>query len=316
MSENMNELHEMEEMRTAYQMFDERLDGQEIVSDEQLREAMYGKFVDIRRNAKEGLVWLNLILVPIFLWKEWSDNSLTLFGIIVMSVYWVASLLFRFFILRKTKKEDYGSYDLKTLTEKESRYQKNIKWGTIIFVLFWVMYFSQWVIGNGTKGYIFLVMMLVLLLPISIRYLIIKYKYNGEAIDPATGKPRVIELKWMKIVKWVFQAFLGILACVALVIFVHGVIASKGLYDVLSIMNLLPMIIVSVALLLAVLHMKKKITVPNKLMISLIAIAIVMSVGIIAVAYFMNFSNLCNPSFLFGVVCTSFIIHTFYNLRK
>ena len=125
MNENILELHELDELKAAYNQMDERLEGQEIVSDENLREAMYNKFADMRRNVKESLVWLNLVLVPLFLWKDWYDNTLTLFGIIVMAVYWVASLLFRFFILRKTKKEDYGSYDLKTLTEKEARYQKN-----------------------------------------------------------------------------------------------------------------------------------------------------------------------------------------------
>ena len=309
----MNELHEMEEMRTAYQLFDERLDGQEIVSDEQLREAMYGKFVDIRRNAKEGLIWLNLILVPVFMWKEWSDHSLTLFGIIVMSVYWVASLLFRFFILRKTRKEDYGTYDLKTLTEKEARYQKNINRGTVVLILFWVLYCLQWVIGTGTKGYIFMVMMLVLLLPVLIRYLIIKFKYNGEVIDPATGQPRVLEIKWMKVF---FLALAGLLTCVILTQFVIGLIKSKSFYDVLSTMNVLPMLLSIVAFITALLHMKKRITVSRKLMITLIAIPIIISAAIIVIAYFMNYSGLCTPGFLFGVICTSFLAHTFYNMRK
>ena len=200
MNENILELHELDELKAAYNQMDERLEGQEIVSDENLREAMYNKFADMRRNVKESLVWLNLVLVPLFLWKDWYDNTLTLFGIIVMAVYWVASLLFRFFILRKTKKEDYGTYDLKTLTEKEARYQKNINWATIIFVLFWVVYFLQWIWVDATKGFIFIVFALVLLIPISVRYLIIKYKYNGEAIDPATGKPRVLTAKWFKII--------------------------------------------------------------------------------------------------------------------
>ena len=96
MSENVLDLHELDELKAAYNQMDERLDGQEIVSDENLREAMYNKFVNIRRDVKESIVWLNLILVPLFLLKDWYDNSLTLFGIIVMAVYWVASLLFRF----------------------------------------------------------------------------------------------------------------------------------------------------------------------------------------------------------------------------
>ena len=313
MNENILELHELDELKAAYNQMDERLEGQEIVSDENLREAMYNKFADIRRNVKESLVWLNLVLVSLFLWKDWYDNTLTLFGIIVMAVYWVASLLFRFFILRKTKKEDYGSYDLKTLTEKEARYQKNINWATIIFVLFWVVYFLQWIWVDATKGIVFIVFALVLLIPISVRYLIIKYKYNGEAIDPATCKPRVLTAKWFKIILFTIT---GILMSIALFGFVYNLIVGKSLYDVLSTLNLLPSFITIAALALAVLHVKKKMTVSSKLIYSLIAIAVVISVTIIAIAYFMNFSELCNPGYLFSVALSSFIAHTFYRMRK
>ena len=313
MSENVLDLHELDELKAAYNQMDERLDGQEIVSDENLREAMYNKFVNIRRDVKESLVWLNLILVPLFLLKDWYDNSLTLFGIIVMAVYWVASLLFRFFILRRTQKEDYGTYDLKTLTEKEARYQKNIKWSTIIFLLFWVAYFVQWLWASGRNVFVFLVMVLIILIPITVRYLIIKYKYNGEAIDPATGKPRVLGAKWFKMLCF---GLAGIMICLALFGFVYNLTVGKSLHDVLGTMNLLPLFITLAALFLAVLHVKKKMTVSSKLMYTLIAIAFIMSVAIIAVAYFMNFSDLCNPGFLFTVALSSYLAHTFYKMRK
>jgi hypothetical protein len=313
MKENSLELHELDELKTAYNLMDERLDGQEIVSDEQLREAMYNKFADIRRNIKESLVWLNLVLVPLFLWKDWYENSLTLFGIIVMAMYWVASLLFRFFILRKTKKEDYGTYDLKTLTEKEARYQKNINWATIIFVLFWVTYFLQYVWVDVKKGIAFYAMILVILIPVVVRYLIIKYKYNGEAIDPATGKDRVLMAKWFKIILFTFA---GILMSLALFGFFYNLTVGKSLCDLLSTLNLLPLFITFVALALAILHIKKKMTVPSKLLYTLIIIALFISVAIIGIAYFMNFSTLCNPGFLFSVALSSYMALTFHRMRK
>lgn len=313
MNENNLEFHELDELKAAYNQIDERLDGQEIVSDENLREAMYNKFADIRRNIKESLVWLNLVLVPLFLWKDWYENSLTLFGIIVMAVYWVASLLFRFFILRKTKKEDYGTYDLKTLTEKEARYQKNINWATIIFVLFWVTYFLQYVWVDVKKGIAFYAMILVILIPVVVRYLIIKYKYNGEAIDPATGKDRVLMAKWFKIILFTFA---GILMSLALFGFFYNLTVGKSLCDLLSTLNLLPLFITFVALALAILHIKKKMTVPSKLLYTLIIIALFISVAIIGIAYFMNFSTLCNPGFLFSVALSSYMALTFHRMRK
>ena len=222
MSENILELHELDELKAAYNQMDERLEGQEIVSDENLREAMYNKFANLRQSAKEGLVYFNLIFVPVILWRDWSNQTITLFGTIVMTVYWVASLLFRMFILRKTKKEDYGTYDLKTLTEKEARYQKYLKWGNILFVLFWAAYFGQMLLVKGTTAFfVFLVLFLTLLMPVLIRYLIIKYKYNGEAIDPATGQPRKLTSTYFQVLGLVF---LGIISCAILTMFVLGLI--------------------------------------------------------------------------------------------
>ena len=65
---NVLELHELDDLKAAYNLMDERLDGQEIVSDEQLREVMMRKFTDIRENLKEGLIWGNLIFVPVIAW--------------------------------------------------------------------------------------------------------------------------------------------------------------------------------------------------------------------------------------------------------
>ena len=65
MSENINELFELEELKATYKLMDERLDNQEIVSNEQLRETMVRKFTDMRQNLKEGIIWGNLLFVPI-----------------------------------------------------------------------------------------------------------------------------------------------------------------------------------------------------------------------------------------------------------
>ena len=293
---------------------DERLEGQEIVSDENLREAMYNKFANLRQSAKEGLVYFNLIFVPVILWRDWSNQTITLFGTIVMTVYWVASLLFRMFILRKTKKEDYGTYDLKTLTEKEARYQKYLKWGNIVFVLFWAAYFGQMLLVKGTTAFfVFLVLFLTLLMPVLIRYLIIKYKYNGEAIDPATGQPRKLTSTYFQVLGLVF---LGIISCAILTMFVLGLIYAEGLYDVLNVMNVFPMFVASVAFLLSVLHVKKKITVSSKVIITLIAIAIVMSLAIIGIGYFMNIAIRTGTNFLFSVACISIMAHYLYKARK
>ena len=178
MSENMNELHELDELKAAYNLMDLKLDDQKIVSDEQLREAMYRKFADMRQDAKEGLIWANVIFVPIL---AWANNGLTILGIVLLGVYWLASLVYRFVVLRRTKKEDYGGYDLKTLVEKESRYTRDIKWGGIVTVVFLMAFFLQ--IFAGKEGFEFMIFMIMVLALMAILTVRRKkettYKYKG-----------------------------------------------------------------------------------------------------------------------------------------
>ena len=285
MSENnVLELHELDELKVAYNLMDERLDGQEIVSDKQLREAMYRKFADIRQNAKEALIWGDLIFVPILAWWVWTYSRLTLLGMIILGVYWVASLIFRFFILRRTKKEDYGSYDLKTLVEKESDYSKNIKYFSITTVVVLFVFFLQMFIGiDGKAVLIFVVLALTLIVPVLIRWLTIKFKYNGKTIDPATGQPRKLGGKVASIIGY---TLFGVAGCLFVVATVMSVIESAGIgwLALLKGINGLTMIIASAVMLLGVLHKRGKITVSRRLLVILTVIAIALSASVAGIA--------------------------------
>ena len=65
MSENVLELHELDELRAIYNLMDERLDGQEIVSEEQLRVVMGRRMNFIRKDAKQLVIMINLVLLPL-----------------------------------------------------------------------------------------------------------------------------------------------------------------------------------------------------------------------------------------------------------
>ena len=284
MSENILELHELDELKAAYNLMDERLDGQEIVSDEQMREAMYRKFADIRQNAKEALIWGDLIFVPAMAWWVWTYSRLTLLGMIILGVYWVASLIFRFFILRRTKKEDYGSYDLKTLVEKESGYTKNVKYFGITTVIFLLAFFLQMFIGMDVKALlIFVVIVLILIVPVLIRWLVIKFKYDGKAIDPATGQPRKLGGKVTSIIGYTLFGIAGSLFVAATVM---GVIESAGIgwLALLKGINGLAFIMATAILLLGVLHHRGKITVSRRLLVILSVIAIALAASVAGIA--------------------------------
>lgn len=314
MTQNNNELLELEELKATYNKIDERLDGQEIVSDEQLRQTMCNKFADMRRNLKEGLIWTNLLLIPLFMWHWHTEGELTTLSLILLSVYWLVSLLIKLFFLKKTGKEDFGSYDLKTLTEKESHYNKNITRTSMAMVVFWLVFVVQWFLTKGKSGAAFLLaMLLVLFMGLFIRSVIIRTKFNGQAIDPETGKPRILEVKWL------WYTFLGLMAIVIIGMLaglVMGVVRDNNLAAYVGFLNYFPIIISGVAFILAILHLKKTITVSSKLIYTLVAIALVLCVGMVAVSMFTTIGVTYSSGNILSTVCTSCLALSFFRMRK
>ena len=315
MSENVLELNELEELKATYNLMDERLDGQEIVSDEQLREVMMRKFSDMRQNAKEWLIWMNVVFVPVLLWDSWTRSRLTLLGIILLAAYWVASLVFKFVILRKTKKEDYGSYDLNTLVEKESRYSRNIMWGNIVTLLFFVTYFVQMLWADGMRVLLFFgILLLLMLIAVFSRKLIIKYKYNGQSIDPATGKPRVLKSgKWLRVVGY---SLFGVAGSLWLVGAAMNVMSATGLYGVLNALSYRPLILATATLILGLLHQKGRLNVSRRLLIVLAVTAIVLGASVAGIAMLNDFTDLVRSGGLLMVVCFSMLGLECHKQRK
>ena len=312
----MNELYELEELKAVYNQMGERLDGQEIVSDEQLREAMYRKFTNIRQNAKEAIIWSNLIFVPVLAWWAWANSRLTLLGIILLGVYWVASLIFRFVILKRTKKEDYGSYDLKALVERESQYSKNIKWGSIATLVFITAFFLQMFIGRTrSEVFIFVILALTLMIPLIYRWLVIKFKYDGQAIDPATGKPRRLGGKWSNIIGYSLFGLAGSLYVVGTVMdLVQS--ADVGWVCLLKVLNGVTFIMSTAVLILGLLYKSGKINISYRLLVILTIIAIAISASIAGIASLMELTDWAKSINLLQTAAFSALGLSFYKMRK
>ena len=314
MSENINELFELEELKATYKLMDERLDNQEIVSNEQLRETMVRKFTDMRQNLKEGIIWGNLLFVPIFAWHLWATSRLTLLGMVMLAVYWVASLVFRFVILRRTKKEDYGGYDLKTMVEKEASYAKHVKWGSVVMLIFWVAFLIQLFWGRDqTEWFIFGIMLMTLLMSITYRKLVIKYKYNGQNIDPATGSPRVLGGKWFTIPMYIL---IGLAACLFLYIFVMTFINISGLEGWLRGINISAHLVAVTIMVLGTLHHRNKITVSRRLLIILAVVAITMAATVVGIGILKDIAEFTQSTSLLMVVCLSGLGLSCHKMRK
>lgn len=318
MNENILELHELDELKAAYNLMDERLDGQEIVSDEQLREAMMRRFTNLRQNLKQNLIWGDLLFIPVLAWWAWAYSSLSLVGIIILGVYFVASVIFRLVMLRRTKKEDYGSYDLKTLVEKEANYTKNVKWFSIGSAIFIIAFFLLMFVGRARiELYIFLILNLVILIPVLIRWLVIKYKYNGRAIDPATGNPRKLGGKWASIIGY---GLFGLAACLFLVSGVMSVIesAALGWLALLKGLIFVSFFIAAVVLIIGILHGKGKINVSYRLLVVLTVIAILLAASIAGIVTLNGITELTKVSVqtLLSTVAFSAFGQAMYRMRK
>ena len=318
MNENILELNELNELKAAYNQMDERLDGQEIVSDEQLREAMMRRFTNLRQSMKQNLIWGDLLFVPVLAWWAWSYSSLSLVGIIILGVYFVASVIFRLVMLRRTKKEDYGSYDLKTLVEKEANYTKNVKWFSIGSAIFIIAFFLLMFAGRTRiEWFIFIFLTLVILIPVLIRWLVIKYKYNGQALDPATSMPRKLGGKWASIIGY---TLFGLAASLFLVAGVMSVMESAaiGWLALLKVIIYVSFFIAAVVLILGILHGKGKINVSNRLLVVLTVIAIALAASIAGIVTLNGITELTKVSVqtLMSTVAFSAFGQAMYKMRK
>ena len=142
MKQNMDDLKELEELKTAYDLLDQRLDGQEIVSDEQLRAVMERRLTGVRRYTKTFILTLNIVAIPLMAVFMYLEDRLDKEKIIGLVFMWVASLLFGILFLRKTGRENYAYSDLTTVCRQDAKYQKLLKIYNYTACIYWIA-FSQ-----------------------------------------------------------------------------------------------------------------------------------------------------------------------------
>ena len=201
MAQNNNELLELEELKTAYNLIDKRLDGQEIVSDEQLRKVMERRLTNIRSTTKGYLIGVNLIGAPLVaVWMHF-ENRLTTDYIIGLCILWIASFLFGFFFLRKTGRTNYADYDMTTVCAKDAKYQKLLKWYSYATATYWMLFVfisSLFDIHSSAQFIVWLVLFaLVIGVSIGGFKLGLLIAKSGP-VDPMTGEHKTP--KWIYVV--------------------------------------------------------------------------------------------------------------------
>ena len=154
---------------------------------------------------------------------------------------------------------------------------------------------------------------MALLMSITYRKLVIKYKYNGQNIDPATGSPRVLGGKWFTIP---MSILLGLVACLFLYIFVMTFISISGLEGWLRGINIASHLVAVTIMVLGTLHQRNKITVSRRLLIILAVIAITMAATVVGIGILKDIAEFTQGTSLLMVVCLSGLGLSCHKMRK
>ena len=318
MSENIYELHELDELKATYNLMDERLDGQEIVSDEQLQAVMSRRMNFIRKDAKQLIVMINLVLLPLIAFVEYYNGRLNRLGGIVLSVDWIITLLFGLYLMRLARTDKFSILDVKTLHEKNSLYQKLTKWFVPIIVLFIPVYFCMNYVEEGRWG-VALVFFCLLTIPLMIGYFvgssyrrnIIKKEHNGIDMDPVTGGP-------VKIAKKHKGIFILLMVLFSIATILGNIPVFVGFNSIDSMTDLMVYLYhasdlaVGIVLILALLHVINVIRIPKGLFYSLLAFVVLVAVGVVLVSMYQNIEESGNPDILVKVIGMSILAYYFY----
>jgi len=319
MNENILEFHELDELKAAYSLMDERLDGQEIVSEEQLRVVMGRRMTFIRKDAKELVVMINLVLLPLIAFVEYYNGRLNGLGSIVLGVDWITTLLFGMYLLRLARTDDYSTSDVKTLCEKNSLYQKLTKWFVPIIVLFIPLYFFMSYVAEDQWG-VGIIFFCILAIPLMIGYFvgssyrsnIIKKEHNGIDIDPETGGPVKIAKKHKGVFILLISLY-SILTILGNIPVFFGFTHIDNMTDLMVYLYHASNVAVGIVLILALLHVINVIRIPQKLFYLVLAFVVLMAVVVVVVSMHLNIAASSDPNVILKVVGLSIMAYYFYN---
>ena len=318
MNENILELHELDELKAAYNQMDERLEGQEIVSDEQLRVVMGRRMDFIKKDAKQLVLMMNLVLLPLIAFVEYYNGQLHLLGGIVLAVDWIVTMLFGLYLMRLASTDKYSTSDVKTLCEKNALYQKLTKWFVPIIVLFIPLYFFLSYVAEGSWG-VGIIFFCLLAIPLGIGYFagysyrrsIIKKEHHGIDIDPETGGPVKIAKKHKGVFILLISLYSILTVLGNLPVFV-GFSYIDNMTDLMVYLYHASDVAVVIVLILVLLHVIHVIRMPRKLFYALLALVVLTAVVVVVVSMNLNIAASSDPNILLKVVGMSFLAYYFY----
>lgn len=160
--DNMN-LNELEELRESYHLMDEKLDGQEIVTPEQIRVVIEKKVTLLKSGLMHFFIWIYVIGFPLITVVIHFTSGLSNLALWIVGIYTLVGIGINVFLLCKVSRKDFVELDMNTLMHKEKRFRRTYLSLLVITCVFWIVFAFAFV--SITYGIILIVFLLLLDIP-------------------------------------------------------------------------------------------------------------------------------------------------------
>lgn len=247
MTDNTFNLDELNELKQAYQLIDEKLDGKEIVTPDQIRTVTLKNINIFTRLFKFSTTWSLYALTPILILTFAFSPKITATGIWILCIYLAIDILLHILLIRKMNSVDHSELDLRTLLSNELFYNKSAFALSCVGFAFWIV-FNYFFLGIGAS----IAMLVFFLFAIGGKTKFFTRKINFREITiPEYKEPG----KFRKAMTWFF---LGILIIITLIL-AGGIIynAIGGTISPMEILSRAGFIIITIAFVLNVPFIKK-----------------------------------------------------------
>lgn len=117
-------MDELEELRETFQLMDEKLESQEIVTPEQIRTATMEKVGLLETELKSTLISGIPVAFLIFIAFMYINEGLSKAALLTAGIYCLFSVLIGVFLLRKITRKDFVKLDLNSLLTRERIYRR------------------------------------------------------------------------------------------------------------------------------------------------------------------------------------------------
>ena len=150
MTDNTFNLDELQELKQAYQLIDQKLDGKEIVTPEQIRKVTLKNISIFKTMFKFSTSWSLFAFTPILIFIFAFSPLMTATGMWILGIYLAVELALHFLLIRKMNRVDHSELDLRTLLSEESLYTKSAFALSCAGFAFWIV-FNYFYMGIGAS---------------------------------------------------------------------------------------------------------------------------------------------------------------------